>query len=74
MLEADEVYSFQSIWSSYLLDQFLIPAFSIWIMSKCSIFYWICLLFILFILVIVELPLCLVTLSWNAIKCFLESN
>ena len=37
-------------------------------------FHWICLPFILLILVGVELPLCvIVTLSQNAVSCFLES-
>ena len=41
-----------------------------------SMFHWICLLFILLILVGVELPLCIiVTLSLkNAITSFLESS
>ena len=39
------------------------------------IFHWICLPFILLILVGVELPLCIVvTLSQNAMTCFLESG
>ena len=39
------------------------------------IFHWICLPSILLILVGVELPLCVVvTLSWNAVLCFLESS
>ena len=39
------------------------------------IFHWICLLSILFILVGVELPLCVVvTLSQNVVLCFLESS
>ena len=38
-------------------------------------FHWICLPFILLILVGVELPLCaIVTLSLNAVSCFLESS
>ena len=40
-----------------------------------STFHWICLLFILLILVGVELLLYIViTLSWNAMTCFLESS
>ena len=43
--------------------------------SKFSTFHWICLLFVLLILVGVELPSCIVvTLSWNALTCFLESS
>ena len=46
-----------------------------WILSKFSIFHWICPLFILLILLGVELPSCIVvTLSQNAITCFLESS
>ena len=38
-------------------------------------FHWICLPFVLLILVGVELPLCvIVTLSQNAVSCFLESS
>ena len=38
-------------------------------------FHWICLPFILLILVGVELPLCVIfTLSQNAVLCFLESS
>ena len=44
-------------------------------LSKFSIFHCICLLFILLILVGRELSLCIVvTLSQNAITCFLESS
>ena len=57
------------------LVQFLTQALNTWISSKFSLFNWICLLFILLILMGVELPLCLfVTLSYNRITCFLESN
>ena len=42
---------------------------------EISTFHWICLLFILLILVGVEVPVCIVvTLSWNAITCLLESS
>ena len=42
---------------------------------EVSIFHWICLLFITLILVGIELPLCIVvTLSQNAVTCFLESS
>ena len=59
----------------FWLDQFLTPALNTWTLSKFSIFHWICLLFILLILVGVELPLCIVvTLSENAMACFLESS
>ena len=38
-------------------------------------FYWICLPFILLILVVVELSLyVVVNLSWNIVSCFLESS
>ena len=46
-----------------------------WILSRFSIFHWICLLCIVLILVGVELSLSIVvTLSQNAITCFLESS
>ena len=48
------------------------------ISSKFPVFHWICVLFILIILVGAELPLCIVvivvTLSQNGATCFLESN
>ena len=75
MHEADDAYSIQSTWSCYWLDQFLTLVLSTWILSRFSIFHWNCLLFIVIILVGVELPLCIVvTLSQNAITCFLESS
>ena len=47
-----------------MLDQFLTLALNTWILSKFSIFHWICLLFMLLILVGIELLLCIVvTLS-----------
>ena len=53
---------------SRVIDKFLTPALNIWILSKISTLHWICLLFILLILVGVELPLCIdVALSYNAI-------
>ena len=59
----------------YWLDQFLTLALNAWILSRFSIFHRICLLFIVLILVDVDLPLCIVvTLSQNAITCFLESS
>ena len=49
--------------------------FSTWILSIYSMFYWICLLFTLLVLVGVELALRLVvTLSQNAVTSFLESS
>ena len=61
--------------SRYWLDQFLTLAFNTWISSKSSTLYWICLLLIFLILVGAELPLCIVvTLSQNAVTCFLEPN
>ena len=64
MHEADDAYS---IWSTWL-DRFL----------TFSMFHWICVLFILLILVGIELSLCIVvvveTLFQNAITCFLESG
>ena len=70
MHEGDDAYSIQSTRSRYWLDQFLTLALNTWISSKFSTFHWIC-LFIL--LICVELPLCtVVTLSQNAITCFLE--
>ena len=75
MHETDGPYSIQSTWSCYWLDQFLTLAFNTWILSKISMFHWIYPLFILLILVGVELLLCIVvTLSQNAITCFLESG
>ena len=59
MHEEDDAYSILSTWSCYWLDQFLTLALNTWISSKCLIFLWICLLFILLILVGVELPLCI---------------
>ena len=50
----------QSTWLCLLVDQFLTPALDTWISSRFSTFHWICLLFILVILVSVEVPLCLV--------------
>ena len=42
---------------------------------EISVFYWICLPYILLIFVGVELPLCIViTLSYNAVTCSLESS
>ena len=50
--------------SRYWLDQFLALALNTSILLKFSIFHWICLLFILLILMGVEFPLCIaVTLS-----------
>ena len=52
-------------------------ALNTWSSLKFSTFHWICLLFILLILVGVELPLCIhvvLTISWNAISCFLQSS
>ena len=57
---ADDGYSIRNTWSCYLLDQFLTLALNTWILSKFSIIQWICLLFILLILVGAELPLCTV--------------
>ena len=62
-------------WLCYWLDQFLTIALNTRILSKFSTLYWICLLFIFLSLVGFELPLCkVVTLSQNAITCFLESS
>ena len=61
MHEADDAYSIRSTWSCYWLDQFLILALDVWILSKFSTLHWICLLFVFFILVGVELPLCILT-------------
>ena len=56
------------------LDQFLTPALNTLILSIFT-FHWICLPFILLISVDVELPLCvIVTLSQNAVSCFLKSS
>ena len=55
MPEADEAYSIRSIWLCNWLDQFLTLALNTWISSKFSTFHWICLLFILLILVGIEL-------------------
>ena len=73
MHEADDTYTQSGAsgrvigWTDFSLNT--------WMLSKFSIFHWICLLFILLILVGVELPLCIfVTLSCNAITCFLESS
>ena len=77
MHEADDAYSSRSMWSCYWLDQFLT---SIQYMDFVEIFnvHWICLLSTLLILVGVKLPLCIVitavTLSQNALACFLESS
>ena len=56
-------------WSkSGSLHQNLHFLISTWILSKFSTFHWICLLFILLILVGVELPLRIVViLSWSAV-------
>ena len=71
MHEADDASLIRSTWACYWLDQFLTLALSTWISSKLSALYWICLLFILLILVGVQLPLCIVvTLPQNAITCF----
>ena len=59
MHEKDDAYSIRSTWSCFWLDQFLTLALNTWILSKFSTFHWICLLFILLILVGVELPLCI---------------
>ena len=75
MHEADDAYLIQSTWSYYCRDQFLILAYSTKISSKFSRFRWICLLFILLVLVDVKLPLCLVVgLSYDAVTSFLEPN
>ena len=75
MHETDDAYSIRSTCSCYWLDQFLTLALNTWISSKFSTFYWICLLFTFLILADAELPLCtVVTLSQNAITCFLESS
>ena len=69
MHEAADAYSTRSTWLRCWLDQFLTLALSDFV----EIFNILldCLLFILFILVGVELPLCIVvTLSWNAIPAF----
>ena len=60
MHEAEDAYSVRSIRLCYWLDQFLTLAFGTWISSKFSVFHWICLPFILLVLVGVELPLCVV--------------
>ena len=76
--KTDNTYSIRNIWSCYCLDQFLTQAFNIRIFPKFSMFHYICLMFILLILVGVELPLCIViivvTLFQDAIICFLESS
>ena len=48
--------------------------FSAWISSKLAMFHWICLLFILLVSVGSELllPGLVLTLSYNAVTCFLE--
>ena len=51
MHEADNAYSIWSTWSCYWLDKFLTQAFNTRILLKFSMFHWICLLFILLILV-----------------------
>ena len=57
------------------LDQFLTLAFSTWISLKFSMFHWICLLFILLILVGDELSSCLVVaVSCDTVSLFLESG
>ena len=64
MHEADDAYSIRSTWSCYWMDQFLTLALNTWILLTVSTFHWICLLFILLVLVSVELLLhTVVTLS-----------
>ena len=59
----------------YWLDQFLIQALNTRISSKFSACHWICLLFISLISVGAEIPFCIVvTVSYNAIICFLETS
>ena len=60
MHEADNTYSIRSTCLCYWLDQFLMLVLIAWILSELSTFHWICLLFILLILVGVQLPLCIV--------------
>ena len=56
-------------------SSFLTLAPNTLILSNFSRLHWTCLLFIFLILVGVELPLCIVvTLSYNAVTCFLESS
>ena len=75
MHEADDAYSIQSTFSCYWQDQFLTLALNTWILSKLSTLHWIFLLFILLIVVGAGPHLrIVVTLSWNAITCFLESS
>ena len=57
--EADNAYSIRSTWSCYWLDQFLTLALNTLILSIFT-FHWICLPFILLILVGAELPLCVI--------------
>ena len=73
--KADDTNSVRSIWSCYWLDQILTLEYITRISSKFSMFHWICLQFILLVLVGVELPLCqVVALSYNAVTCSLESG
>ena len=53
--EEDDAYSIRTTWSFYWLDQFLTLADSTWIFSKFSMFYWICLLFILLFLTLFDM-------------------
>ena len=57
MHEADDAYSIRSTGSCYWLDQFLTLALNTFFLSLFT-FHWICLPFILLILVGVEIPLC----------------
>ena len=61
--EADNTSSIWSTWSCYWLDQFLSQVSNKWNLSKFSMLNWICLLFILFILVGVEF-------SFSLFLCF----
>ena len=67
------VFNNKKFW--IISKKFLTPSLNTWILSKFSTFHWTCLLFIVLILVGVELSLrIVVTLSWNAVTCFLESS
>ena len=53
--KVDHAYLIRSTWSCYWLDQFPTLTLNTWISSKFSTLYWICLLFILLLLVGAEL-------------------